>query len=400
MTIFIPPSFPLDAPKGYKIYKAKKEVCLKLFGKNYSIGSEGIWYDINDLEKAVFIPIEGFKEKDLKICLPYITISKRSRGVNKIKKINTIKKNAKIIIQIILHIWNISKDTNLDDWFKYYIAKGDKKTINTVCNSSILIDYRFPENLKTPEEVIDYYSEYIPSVFGKDVIFLYDELENAVYKYLQNYIYKTRGYQKISNKAIVDIFNTEIDFNQRLNNKLVVGEKNYDDWHNFLQAENKDFINLDNNLNTRKRGFLYKNKNGNIFIIQNNLQNSLKVSILTAKVWKNLKYNLGYYLTSINVWKHIIEDHRLLEALEINSQDIIQLANNHGKFLDVEFEDLYTALDFLYREKIEIELEESDYNYITLNYMEYINKENFKTTDPYNLFSYENEAYAAMLNIA
>ena len=400
MTIFIDSSYPLDCPRAHRVYSIEKTDCIKLFGKDYTVGSEGLWYSLNDNIQAVFIPVEGIKEKDNFKCIPFITISKRSRGLNKFNKINTIKKNAKIIMQIIVYIWNLSKEEDLDSWFSYYIAKGDKKTINTICNNNILIDYRFPTGIKTPEEAIEYYSDFIPSIFGKEVIFLYEELEFSVYQYLENYINKTKGYPKLNNKAIVEIFSNESDFYSRLNNKLILGEENFDDWKNFLQSENRDFLNLDNNLNTKRRGFLYKNKQGNIFIIQNNLYNSLKASILTSKVWKRLKYNLGYNLTETNIWKYIKEDYRLLEALEISTEKIINLANSYSKFLDYKIDDFYEALDFLIKEKIEIELEEKDYNYITLNYMEYINKENLKYGDPYNLFSYENEAYAAMLNIA
>lgn len=399
MTIFICSSFPLDVPKAYRIYKTTKENVFKLFGKKYIEGSEGFWYSLNNKEKEVFIPVVGIKTKEKDICIPYVTNEKRRRGLNKFNKINTIKKNSKIIIQIIIYIWNLSKDTDLDSWFNYYISIGDKKAINNFCNNNIFIEYRFKESIKTPEEAIEYFSDYIPVIFGKDTIFLYEELEEAVYRYLKSYISKTEGYGKIKNDAIVDIFKNESDFTERLNNRLIIGEKNYDDYSNFLQSENKDFLNLDNNLNTRKRGFLYKNKQGNVFIIQNNIYNNLKVSILTSKVWDKIKYNLGYDTTNINIWKKIEEDYRLLEALELSSEEIILTANKYSNFFDIEIQDLYEALDYLYRNKIEIELKEDDYNYITINYMEYINKENFKSSNPYNLFSYENQAYASMLNI-
>jgi hypothetical protein len=399
VTIFISSSFPFDAPKAHKIYKCEKNIAWKLLGKDYTIGSEGFWYNLNNCMKKIFVPVIGVKNKKENICYPYVSSEKSLRGVTKFNQINIIKKNAKIIIQIILWIWNLSEEDDLDKWFSYYISKGDKQTINSVVNHKIIIDYRFPLEITTPEEAIEYYSDYIPSIFGKDVIFLYDDLEKAVYQYLKNYISSTSGYGKIKNKAIVNVLETNNDFTKRISNRLIIDEKNYDDWYTYLQNEKKDRVVLDSNLMDRKRGFLYKNRDGNVFVVQNNIQHNLDVCILTSKVWRRLKYNLSYEVTLTNIWKFIAKDYRLMEALDIHSDEIINLANSYSKYYGIEIEDLYNALEYLAKEKIEFTVKEGDRDYITINYLEYINKENLKSPDPYIIFSYEDEAFATMLNI-
>lgn len=399
LTIFIPPSFPLDAPLSNNIYKGDIKKVEKLFGKNYIKGSEGIWYELNQCPKSIFVPINNFKENDKNICNEYIIINENSKQVIEFKKLNIIKKNANIISQIILWIWNISDEKDLNIWFDNHVREGDKKLINSINNNYLNIEYRFPKNIKTTLEAINYYSDYIPIIFTNNKIFLYEELKNNIYRFIQNFIIHSEGIDKNPNDAIVNLFNSEIDFTERRYNKLIIGEQNFDDWYNFVQNINSDTTNINDTYSDKKRGFIYKNNLGNIFIIQNNINNSLEVSLIICKVWKKLNINLGYYTTTINIWDSIRENNRLKEVLEINDEEIISLAKKYLSLLNDDIKEVEEALLFLKREKIEYELKETDHNYITINYDEYINKNNFTSNDPYNLFSYENGAYASMLNI-
>ena len=405
MTIFIANTFPLDTPKATRVYKVEKKIAKKLFGDKFLVGSEGYWYELNKCPKSLFIPLSDIKKKDIDICYEYLITEKKSAQQLKFKKLNIVKRNANIITQIILWIWNItpSKSDNLykelDEWFDTYIASGDKKIINSINNSKLLITYRFPLDISSPEEAIDYYSDYIPAIFGKNQIFLYDELEESIYQYIKNFITKTNGFGKIPNKAIVGIFNNEIDFTKKPNNKIIISEKAFDEWVNFIENINRDTTNLDDTYINQKRGFLYKNKNGNIFIIQNNIKNSLVVSLLINKIWKKLKINLGYYITMVDIWNCILNDNRIKEALNLNNDKIINLAKNYLPHLQNDISDINQAIEILKKENIEYELDEDDFNYITINFEEYINKEHFIDSDPYNLFSYENGAFASMLNL-
>lgn len=400
ITIFIDNTFPLDVPKANRVYKTEMKVIKKIFGNKYIIGSEGVWYELNKCPKSIFIPLTEIEESKNNICYDYLITEKKSNYKLKFKKLNIVKRNANIITQIILWIWNITTNINdLDEWFNIYIAKGDKRIINSINNSKLLINYRFPLDIKNPEEAIEYYSDYIPVIFGKNQIFLYDELEVSIYQYIKNYITKTEGFIKIPNKAIVNIFNNEIDFSKKPNNKNIIGEKTFDEWINFIENNNKDTTNIDDTYINQKRGFLYKNNNGNIFIIQNNINNSLLVSLLISKIWLKLKINLGYYTTMISIWEDIKKYEGLKECLNLTDEKIINLAKNNLTHFQIDIKNIDDAIEFLKKEKIDYELDEKDFNYIVVNYEDYIDKENFKNSDPYNLFSYENGAFASMLNI-
>jgi hypothetical protein len=129
------------------------------------------------------------------------------------------------------------------------------------------------------------------------------------------------------------------------------------------------------------------------------MNNSLLVSLLISKVWKKLKINLGYYTTMVNIWKSTTKIEGLLEALDLDQEKIIKLASDYSSYYSSDINNFQEAIEYLTKENIEYELKEEDFNYISVNYEEYINKENFKSNDPSNLFSYENGAYASMLNI-
>ena len=405
VTIFISNTFPLDVPKASRIYKIDTKLAKKLFGNKFTIGSEGYWYELNKCPKSLFIPLEDIKKSNENICNDYVITNKKSSQKINFKILNTVKRNASIITQIILWIWNISPTNNnnlieeLDEWFDIYIGKGDKKLINSINNSKLSIDYRFPLDIKSPEEAIEYYSEYIPSIFGKNQIFLYDELEKNIYQYIKNYIIRTNGYGKIPNKAIVGIFNSELDFSKKPNNKIIIGEKVFDEWINFIENINRDVTFLDDSYINQKRGFLYKSKIGNIFLIQNNIKESLKVCLLTAKIWKYLNINLGYYTTMVNIWQTIEKNSQIKELLNLNDEKIIEIANNYISKFEKPSNNLKEAIEYLQKENIEYELEKEDYNYISINYDEYINKDNFIASDPYTLFIYEKGTFASMLNI-
>jgi len=391
-TIFIKSSFPLDVPRTNIVYKIDENVACKLFGKKYMVGSEGFWYQINK-EYKIFLPIIDIKEKKKNICYEYILNKKKNIDNFKNQNLNIIKKNATIVSQIILWIWNISPQKNLDEWFEIYISDGNKQKINSINNNNLQIEYFFPTDIKTTEEAIEYYSEYIPYIFGNNQIFLYKELKKSIYLFIKNYIKKTEGYGKLSNNSIVGIFNNENNFDKKLNNKIIIGEKKYDDWVNLIKNDEKEIINY--NYIDQKREFLIK-INNNISIFQNNINSSLKNTLLTCKIWDELKVNMGYYFTTVSVWKILKNYNNLMKILNLDEEKIINIANEYNNYFEITTYD--EAITYLVKEKIEYELKD-DLDYITINYENYINKDNSISENSYTLFSYGNETYASIFTL-
>tara|TARA_R110000824_G_scaffold364999_1_gene553486 strand:+ start:68 stop:967 length:900 start_codon:yes stop_codon:yes gene_type:complete len=298
-------------------------------------------------------------------------------------------------------MWNISEINELDTWYKNYVEVLDnKKEMETLAATPFKVELRFPE-IRNTSEAIEYYNDYLPFIFHNKRINLYQELYDRVYQYIKNYITKTEGYDgKIANKAIIGIFNNESDFDHKIFNKIIIGEKNFDDWQNFIENINNDYNSLSDIFITQKRPFLYKDENGEIFIIQNNINNNLSVSILICKVWRHLKINLGYYTTETNIWKCVKCDKRLYDVFKLDDQKIIELAKKYSSESEsVKINDFHQALDVLEKEKIAFELEPEDLNYYTKNSQNYINKDHVFMEDPYSLLSYSNGGLASILPV-
>lgn len=402
MTIFIPSSFPLNLPEGNTIHISTTKQCHKIFGKDKVIkGSEGLWYRINGKSKAMFIPCSDLKENnDIElICKDYF-VSKNIKKKNKINRLNIVKRNTLILVQIILWMWNISEIKTLDAWWEKYVEVSDKqKDLEVIAGNPFKVELRFP-NIEDTTEAILYYNHYMPFIFYAKKINLYPQLYTRIYQYIKNYITKTEGYEeKIVNKAIIGIFNNESDFDQKIFNKIIIGEKNFDDWQNFIENINNDYTNLSDNFISQKRPFLYKDENGEIFLIQNNINNNLIVSILICKIWKELKINLGYYTTETNIWKCVKCDPRLYDIFKLSDQKVINLAKKYTPE-NIRIESFNHALQVLEKENIAFEIDEEDMNYYTKNSQNYINKEHVHKSDPFSLFAYNNGGLASILPIA
>lgn len=408
MTIFIPSSYPLNLPEGNTVYEKTTKECYKIFGKDRSQkGSNGLWYKINDKERAMFVPCTDIKASDdiELISKDYIVSknifkNKKGRNKNKINKLNTVKRNTTILVQIILWMWNISEIKVLDVWWDQFVDMVDnQKEMETIASVPFKVELRFPD-IKNTTEAIEYFNHYMPFIFYERKINLYHQLHDRVYQYIKNYIIRTEGYEeKIVNKAIIGIFSNESDFDPKIFNKIIIGEKNYDDWQNFIENINNDYTNLSDIFITQKRPFLYKDENGEIFLIQNNINNNLTVSILICKVWKEIKINLGYYTTETNIWRCVKCDPRLYDIFKLDDQKVIDLAKKYTPE-NIRIESFNHALEVLEKEKIAFEIDEEDMNYYTKNSQNYINKEHVNMHDPYSLFSYDNGGLASILPIA
>lgn len=405
MTIFIPESFPLNLPTGNKVHLVKKKECYRIFGKEkMQKGSEGLWYEINEKPKAMFIPctdVDSIDNIEL-ICRNYIissSFSNKKKRKDNINRLNTVKRNTTILLQILLWMWNISEICHLDEWWELYVnISPTKKELEVIASNPFKIELRFP-NIEDTAEAISYFNHYIPAIFHAGKINLYQELHDRVYQYIKNYISKTEGYErKIANKAIVGVFNNESDFDQKIFNRIIIGEKNFDDWQNFIENIDNDYTILSDSFISQKRPFLYKDENGEIFLIQNNINNNLTVSILLCKVWRELKINLGYYTTETNIWKCVKCDPRLYDVFRMDEQKVIELAKKYTNEQST-FVDFNTALDILQKEKIAFEIDEDDMNYYTKNTQNYINKEHVFRAEPYSLLAYDNGGLASILPI-
>jgi len=395
ISLYIPPSFPLDLPISETIFCSNSALVKELFDGKAMTGSQGLWFNMNGCRKAVFVPCNDIDENDNK-CNVYEIERTRKENDSNFFHLNTINRNANIIKQLFLWCWNLSKINDVDEWFDKYVIISDEREENRSFNfNPISIDYRFPNNIENTTDGINYLSYYVPLIFSKNHIYLYDKLYIAMKQFLKNYNLSTKGFAKIPNKAIINAFVNEKDFKEQEKTRIIVGERNWNEWINFIITGNKITIELGNEDSDKIRPFLYKDIDGHIFLIQNTIESNLSIALLISKIWNSTKINLGYYSTDTNIWRCLEKDRRLLLTAGMDSQDIIAKAN---ELSDEPIKNFCDAINFLDKEDISYE-DKRDCHYFVYHQDGTIRKEGDCKKEKNYIWHYDNGKYASMLPI-
>ena len=392
ISIFVPPCAPLNVPHSLKTYKTTVEICTSIFGKNYTRGSEGLWYEINGI-LSLFVPCEDIRKLKNYECLEYLLNTEKNLLDKKLAEISIIRKNALIIKQIILWLWNLSPLTDVDEWFTKYVTVTERDTVNQIFkNVDINIDYKFPAFIKTTDQGLEYLGGIMPYMFSNGTIFLYDKLYDHLLQYIKNYDLSTEGLEKVPYKSIINIYNNETDFKKYPYNKVILGKNNFEDWINNLEVNKINPLVLDESRINIREVFPYIDKKKNMYFIQNTGSCLLTVSILVSIFWKQVNYNCGYQITTNNIWSVFIKFPEMLSYFKI---DPIEIAKRR---LDLNFQNVTEALETLLKELICFDLGEEFKNYRVYS-SNGVNTKHVKNNEYLYLWMYENGSYASMLPI-
>ena len=69
----------------------------------------------------MFIPCDDVMTKDTDICFGYVILKHRKKNKNSFNRLNTVKRNTNILVQIILWLWNISEINTLNVWWENFV---------------------------------------------------------------------------------------------------------------------------------------------------------------------------------------------------------------------------------------------------------------------------------------
>lgn len=414
ISIFTKPAYPLNVKISRMVYEIKKEEAINIFGEEYTIGSEGLWYKLKNFVYGVFIPCRDIRELNTteKICYSYVLLRNNLRQSRVFHNIGVVKKNANIIKQIILWLWNISPMTDVDEWFEIYVeTMTEKKIIDIINVTPIKIDYRFPNHIRTTEEGISYYEEHYSFMFNLGKIRLYEKLITVMKQYIKNYQYSLRGYPKTPNKSIIDIFSNEKDFRKYTNTKIIIGKANYEQYYSNLQNVENDIEIIKDEWSVRQKIFNYRSMNdSSYFLIQNTVRERKLEAILGCLIWMVWGINIGYNFSRETVWKMFPENRFLLDFFTLTEQEIIDYSNRETS---IETKDYKEALYYLSKNMIPIPKDNIDRIYSTVEkpsmktlkvryrnsegiYNEYIFS---RYEGEINVWEYGNGAYAIMLDM-
>lgn len=388
------------------IYQSKREDVTNVFGKEFIVGSEGIWYKLKEFAYGIFIPCKDIKASSRReSCLEYELLRSLFKSNQQIGFINVVRKNANIIKQLIVWLWSLDKDIyDVDEWFDIYTnIMTEKKLIDIINITPIKIEYRFPTDVSNTIDGIEYLENYIPLMFNLGKIHLYKELLDAMRLFVKNYQYSLAGYPKTPNKSLVNLFNGEKDFKKHLNTRLILGKDKYEQYYNGIKNIKLDIEQILDTNSIKVGVFPYRSSIDNMyFLIQNNISDREGEAILGSYVWDKWNVNLGYKLDRTKIWKMFEEYPFLAELFGYTEQEIIDYSNEQTP---IDTTDYVEALYFLAKNDIPIPDEKFPLGGKQVN-VKYRNSDGYydKIVEGgeglVNIWVYGNGVYASMLEIS
>ena len=301
MTIFTQSCPPIHTKVEEKIYLTKKKKCIEIFGDNYKIGSQGIWYPVNDIELGFFIPCEDIKKKEETMCKNYEIILGKEIRNREIENIKICKYNSRIFLQLIKWIYFLREDRDVEKFFEDHVVEDKKLIPETLIVRKFIVPMRFPVTIKTVKEGIKYLNRFIPDIFDKK-IFLYPELYETLMRNLLNFEKANKDVIVPRKDVLENLLNYEEDFQKYPFNKVLIST-DFDDWKNNTIKTNIKINEITDDAICYKTPFVWKNDTtGKIYIVQNNKDDSLVVSLICCKINKILGDSVPYNYTLKNLW--------------------------------------------------------------------------------------------------
>lgn len=320
LSIYIPPSAPLNVPESSKIYKGTFSSINKIF-TNGTRGSDGLWFEINGM-KEVFIPCYDIEKSD-DICFNYVKDCVKSNTSYDNYKISS--RNAGVLTEICVWLWRIS-GVELEEWFLTYI---DYKSPNTGIFEKYQLNgkYILPKYNSVPQ-CLDWLSKLnpnFPDLFKGEKLNIYEDLKDNLYLYMKKLESLTDGLSHNPSLYMETLLRDKNDYNIGANELLFDNKIGLDDWKNNKFHNLQIFDTLEN------RGiYIYQNDKG-MYLISST--NSLEETLLTVLYWNKhkkipnsdiftpqlrtgVKYKTGYRLldTKLNVIKEE-KNHNIINVI-------------------------------------------------------------------------------------
>ena len=386
----------IDIRKQVIIPLRERKYIENIFGKKNIKGKGGLWYSINDLSLGFFIPCSDVPEDTGSIdCLPYEILRNKDKSNETLQNIEYAKYNANIFIQLVKWLFSLEK-YSVSQWLKKYV-KIDRNVSNEILvKNKFSVPYRFPKNIKTVDQGIDYLNNHIPQIFMKK-IHLYPKLYDSLSKNLDNYVKNNEGIRIKSKEVLDNIFNDSKDFSRKSFND-VKNKDEYNVWKNDIDNDYKDLREIKEDKINLVKGYPFR-KDKKFYIIQNNKNNSEIISKLTCKIYQISKTNIGYNILDSTLWKLIKEYYSLYNFgwtfEKLKSYIQTQLERK------LEIKTVEDALNYLIDFDIPFTLED-DMSYIVYgksseNKTVILEKYIFDEKIPLEIYQYSPGDYASML---
>lgn len=295
MTLFIPPTQPLNLPVRKEIYYSQPEVVRTIFGEPLKTTKDGFWYSVLGFEYGFFVPCENKVELINPIPIQLQFAKEMNRKPNPIENYRNVKKYTKLLLDLI--IWGLRSNgvLNLKDYeerFDTFVKVGKEVPSDAF---PTLIYRKLPDVGN-----FAYLNGWWPEYFRKDnKINLNPILYEKIRIFLKRYYIETDGLSIPPNPYLNDVYEYEWDFTPRPHTRILIGETHFESWNNYYKnkKEKTNEIKLSispEGLYNNFEPFLYKDiKTSKLYIIQNVKTGLLEKALFLCNHWRKYKFNFG-----------------------------------------------------------------------------------------------------------
>jgi hypothetical protein len=297
ITVFLPPSQPLNLPVNNIIYISKYDIVKSIFGTPTKEIKDGLWFKVMDFEYGIFIPCETTSIE--KYPEPPIPLYNNTMENNNIINFRDTKKYSEILIKYI--IWGLRSNNilNLEDYLNNY-----EKYI--VVNESVRPNIKPVEKRSYISDTgnFTYLNKIWPEYFTKDnKVQLYPELYDKIIKYLAIYYKDNDGLSLPPDPYLSDVFKYEWDFKPMDQNRILIGEEHLKQWLKLKENEINYEIQIAKELNKEllesdsEQPFIFEYQK-RYFLIQKFKDGNFTRALNCGHIWNTTKINKGYDITN------------------------------------------------------------------------------------------------------
>ena len=280
VTIYIPPSYPLNLPLSIDTYFASKENVFKIMGKGEE-GYNGIWYNINRV-KEVFIPCSNIKKEGYR-CKQFIIdenkIVEQEYNLHKLKKNNAMK-----LAQMMMWLLELS-ESSVNNFYSRYVNIKETNLFSTEELNIQKTNLKY--DVTSAIQYLKNFNKKFETVFNFDKISLPKKVYDNMFLYLKHnkkYIDKKKYIEMLENKNKT-VKTESVSLIDPVKKELVLDYKIFTSRDEFYKwNEDMNDITILNNLTKESDKYIYiKDNIFYIIMIFNNKDEAIYVS----EYWKS-----------------------------------------------------------------------------------------------------------------
>jgi len=297
ITLWVPPSQPLNIPIIQNITATTEIIARQLLGNPSGVTIDGLWFPYLDYQYGIFIPCEVKSRIEMTVPPPPI----KAEIVNFQGPVDELRKKQRlssILIQMLWYLWKVEGTLSLQDWWNKYVIKDD----------NIIADY--PDNIirllpkvNTSPEAILIFHTWWPSYFKDDgQVHLYSKLYDVCLSYLLREEKMSNGLNIDVPSKLIGLYIWASDFPSFAKTLFFNQRNNYSDWLKSSQKSNefnKIIEEIPLEIYTSIEPKIY-HKNNDMFIVQNVRNGELSRALTLSLFWKQTGINKGYEIDPIN----------------------------------------------------------------------------------------------------